>query len=370
MSTEPVTLTASHCQHRQQQVHRLLERLQVDRAIFVTHENIQYLTGFRPHRLMQAAVCIEAGGECVLAAPNEEPADATVDRCVTFEAQWLCTLRQEQNQLALAALSDACGRQQSSVAAEGSATGLHLSPMTAGSTNIVDIEPDLWQLRRKKYPDELRMIRRAIDCTEAMYERAREIIEPGINELEVFNQLHAAAVDNAGEPLTALGNDFQCGSPGGPPRNRAAKDGELYILDLGPAYRGYYADNCRTIAVNGSPTDEQHKAWDVVIAVLEMVERTVRPGVSCRELFAEAQSMLDEFRPGAFFHHLGHGFGLYPHEAPHLNAKWNDTFAEGDCFTAEPGLYTDELMAGIRLEENYVVTGDGVERLTNFPLEL
>ncbi len=40
----------------------------------------------------------------------------------------------------------------------------------------------------------------------------------------------------------------------------SAKDGELYILDLGPAYRGYYADNCRTIAVNRRPTDEQYRS--------------------------------------------------------------------------------------------------------------
>ncbi len=370
MPNEQISLAAEFCRQRQARVCKLMEQLPVDRAIFVTHENIQYLTGFRPHRLMRAAVCIKATGECVLAAPNEEPADATIDQCVTFEAQWHCTLRQEQHQSALTALNEACGHQQSWLAAEGSAAGLHLSPFVSDSEHIVDIEPGLWQLRRKKDPDELQMIRRAISCTDAMYHRAREIIEPGINELEVYNQLHAAAVEVAGEPLSALGNDFQCASPGGPPRNRAAQDGGLFILDLGPAYRGYYADNCRTFAVNRSPTDKQYIAWEAIVAVLEMVERTVKPGVSCRALFTQAQAMLDEFRPGAFFHHLGHGFGLFPHEAPHLNPKWDDTFAEGDCFTAEPGLYTDELKAGIRLEQNYLVTSDGVERLTNFPLEL
>ena len=38
---------------------------------------------------------------------------------------------------------------------------------------------------------------------------------------------------------------------GGHPRNRTANAGELYVLDLGPAFRGYFADNCRTLAVNG-----------------------------------------------------------------------------------------------------------------------
>src|SRR5690606_7230030 len=110
-------------------------------------------------------------------------------------------------------------------------------------------------LRRRKDDDELAMIHHAIGCTERMYMVAREIIEPGIDELEVYGRLHAAAVDAAGEPLSAFGNDFQCGTMGGLPRRREAQAGELYILDLGPAYRGYYADTCRTFAVDRQPTD-------------------------------------------------------------------------------------------------------------------
>ena len=124
--------------------------------------------------------------------------------------------------------------------------------------------------------------------------------------------------------------------------------------------------------MNQRPTDAQQRAWDQIVEVLEMVSRRVRPGVRCRDVFQEAQSMLDEYLPGAFSHHLGHGIGLFPHEGPHLNPNtgWNVTFEEGDVFTAEPGLYTRELRAGIRLEENYLVTSDGVEQLTRFPLDL
>ena len=196
------------------------------------------------------------------------------------------------------------------------------------------------------------------------------MIEPGVTEIEVYNQLHAAAVEVAGEPLTGFGNDFQCNSPGGPPRNRAAEAGELFVLDLGPGYRGYYADNCRSMRVGETVSDEQQHAWQAIVDVLQMVEETVRPGLSAQKLFHRAQEMLDGYRPEAFFHHLGHGIGLFPHEGPHLNPHWEDTFAVGDVFTAEPGLYGPELRAGIRLEENYVVTETGVERLTGYPLEL
>ena len=80
--------------------------------------------------------------------------------------------------------------------------------------------------------------------------------------------------------------------------------------------------------------------------------------------------LLDKHAPWIFNHHLGHGVGLFPHEGPHLNPHWDDTFEEGDFFTAEPGLYHEDLRHGIRLEENYVVTPVGVEKLTDYPLEL
>jgi Xaa-Pro aminopeptidase len=185
----------------------------------------------------------------------------------------------------------------------------------------------------------------------------------------VFDALLAAAVEFWGEMMTGPGNDYRCAARGGPPRNRRARAGELYILDLGPAFRGYFADNARTIAVT-EPSQRQQHAWEYVVRVLDHVRQTVRPGKSARELFDEAQAILDECPEGVFDHHLGHGIGLFPHEAPHLNPRWNDTFEEGDVFTAEPGLYSPELNAGIRIENNYRVTKDDVEVLSDFALHL
>ena len=69
-------------------------------------------------------------------------------------------------------------------------------------------------------------------------------------------------------------------------------------------------------------------------------------------------------------HHLGHGIGLQAHEFPHLNPKWDDVLEEGEVVTAEPGQYGPELAAGIRLENAYLVTKTGVERLIDFPMDL
>lgn len=371
-SSTPPSLDRRQCRLRQA---RLIERLQqigVERAVLVSSENVQYLTGLAPRRHIPAAAALDVEGRCVLCttpdAVHDEPA---ADEIVEYEAQRHATLRQERSRAAVESLMHAVAKRPATRTAIEFSQGA--VPVLAGmlpGDELRDVDPELRALRRQKNPDELAMIRHAIRCTERMYEVARDIIEPGICELDVYGRLHAAAIEAAGEPLTGFGNDFQCGSIGGPPRRRAAQAGELYILDLGAACRGYYADMCRTFAVDRKPADEQLQAWTAVASVLAMVEATVRPGVSCRQLFDDAGRLLDAHLPGGFTHHLGHGFGLEPHEAPHLNPHWNDVFEEGDVFTAEPGLYAASLRAGLRLEQNYRVTADGVERLTSFPLEL
>jgi Xaa-Pro dipeptidase len=331
---------------------------------------VQYLVGPRFGPVFSPAVAIRADGHVTLCAPKKPVVEAAADELVTYDAQLHSTLRNDQRQASsevlLKALSGKVNPKR--VGVEFSSFGLHLAPL-AGER--VDIEPALYRFRRKKDPDELARLKIAIEGTGKMYEAARAIIKPGVTEIEVFNHLQGVAVASYGEMLTGTGNDYQCGSRGGPPRNnRPAADGELYILDLGPAYRGYFADNSRAIAVNGKPTDEQQTAWTYVMKVFEHVEKVVKPGKSCKELFYEAQEILNEAPIGVFNHHLGHGIGLFPHEAPHLNPHWDDVFEVGDVFTCEPGLYDPQLAAGMRLENDYLVTETGVELLSPFPMEL
>ncbi len=366
----PLHLDPGLCRARQDRLRAVLAAHGLDRALLTRPEHVQYLTGFRPHPLQSAAVLL-GHDSCLLVAPNQVPHHHAASEAIPFEAQWLCTLRQDQEHAIAAVLKD---RRQNGdrlgIEATRSSPAL-LDALGAGDpARLHDIEPDLHRLRRRKDPDELALLRRAIAASEAMYARAREIIAPGISELTVFNELQSAAVNALGEAPTATGNDYQCASPGGPPRDRPAQAGELYILDLGPAYRGYFADNCRAFAIDRHPTGAQLAAHAAIVHVLDEVERLVRPGVRCRDVFDHAKALLDAHLPGSFFHHLGHGIGLYPHEAPHLNPAWDDTFEEGDVFTAEPGLYHETLRAGIRIEEDYLVTADGVEKLTSYPTGL
>jgi Xaa-Pro aminopeptidase len=238
--------------------------------------------------------------------------------------------------------------------------------------SVEPLDSILFQLRRPKDPDELALMQQAINAAGAMYDHARKIVEPGVAEIDVFTQLYQVAVQTTREPMTAiLGNDFVSGPGGGPPRrDHRAQAGEIYNLDLGPSYRGYFADTCRALAVDRNPTDAQHEAWEVIVEALKLVETMARPGVKCTTLFGAVEDVFKRKRGKGQSHHLGHGVGLQPHEYPHLNPKWDDVLIEGEIFTAEPGIYGPELGGGIRIENDYLVTKDGVKNLLNSPLEL
>jgi Xaa-Pro dipeptidase len=112
------------------------------------------------------------------------------------------------------------------------------------------------------------------------------------------------------------------------------------------------------------------RAWETIMGVFPIVESMARPGASCKEIFAAVDEHFRLHTGAGQTHHLGHGVGLQPHEQPHLNPNYDETLQEGDVFTSEPGLYGAHLGGGMRLENQYLVTKDGVENLTPFPMEL
>lgn len=360
----------AECRGRQARLCEWMRAEGVERTLLTSNAHIQYLFGPRFAWTFAAAAALDANGQSLVIAPHAEPAVCAADRVDVYRPKMLSTMRNDQAQLAAAALAAGLGGriEGQRIAVEFSAYWQHLAAFH--SAQLLDVEPTLLQMRRTKSPDELAKIRMAIQGTEAMYSVARQIIRPGISELEVYNHLQATANEVFGEPMTATGNDYQVNSRGGGPRaNVVAQAGQLYILDLGPAFRGYFADNARTIAVS-SVSSQQLAAWEKIMEVFRMIESEVKPGVRCRDIFDRAQAILDQAPVGVFNHHLGHGIGLFPHEGPHLNPNWDDTFQVGDVFTAEPGLYADALQAGMRLENDYLVTATGVENLSPFPLDL
>lgn len=356
------------CRQRQKRLLEATASMDADLLVLSKPESIQWATGWRAAPCYSPILAIDREAKAILAMPaHEVDAIAAVDIRIAYEATRLCTVIDEQRQLASHALAEALPA-PARMGCEFSAIGGYL--LSTWSAKWIDLEPIVHRLRRRKGRDELMMIEKANSANRALYAAAREIIRPGVRELDVFGALLELAIHELGEPPTYFGQDFQCNSRGGPPRNRIVEKGELYILDLGVGYRGYHSDNARTFAVGGYPSNEQQCAWHTVAQVFELIEESVRPGVSCRRIFEEVHTFLGQSAPCVFDHHLGHGLGLAPHESPHINPCWDDYFEEGDLIAVEPGLYDRTLRAGVRLEQNYRVGAGSVELVSDWPLEL
>jgi Xaa-Pro dipeptidase len=349
----------------------VMHRRQLDAVALGSREHAYYFSGHFADWRMQAGCILFFDGRSWLAWSGEGESGAATDEAVLYQAKWHSTLRQEQPQVVAEKMSRRLREKGvKRVGIDSSAVSAEL--VLRGELQFESIDAELWQMRRVKDPDELDLMKRAVRCCQAMYERAGQIIEPGTPELRVFGELHTAAVEAAGGPMTApLGNDFTCGTPGGPPREgKVAEAGKLYILDVGPTVGGYFADNARTFTVGRDPTDEQLNAWRAVMSCHELVQEMARPGARCREIYSAMDDRIREATGRSLPHHGGHGVGLQPHEFPHLNPKWDDVLIEGEILSVEPGIYGEELGGGMRIENQYLITRSGPQNLLSFPPEL
>jgi Xaa-Pro dipeptidase len=354
---------------RQGRLLQAVEDLHLDAVVITQPHHVYYLTAHLP-AWRHAPALVLRDGHATLICANTPAKNVAADDVRSYPANLGATLRQDQPQTLAPLIADLLGDARR-VGYDSSAVAAALLQARPGR-EYAAIEQVLWQQRRVKDADELEIMRRAIGATRAMHQRARALIAPGVPEILVYNELAAAAVHALGEPLSAqLGNDFACGAGGGPPRNnRLAEAGELYVLDLGPAFRGYFADNARVVCVDRKPTDAQQSAWQNIVDVFPIVEAMARPGIRCRDIYDAIDAHFRARFGRPQHHHLGHGVGLEAHEYPHLNPNWDDTLLEGEIFTCEPGIYTDTIRSGIRLENQYRVTATGVENLTPFAMEL
>jgi Xaa-Pro aminopeptidase len=222
------------CRQRQGRLLSRMAELKVDLAIVTQIEHIQWLAGPRFDWKLQPLAALWADGTMMLVAPSDSSETAAADDVLTYDAKWLSTLRQDQRAAAAEVLIAALARRPKPLSVGVEFTSFPMCFAEALSGKLIDLEADLLRLRRWKDADELARLDRAIAATGAMYARARQIIAPGVNELDVFDELQTVAVREFREPLTGTGNDYASGVHGGPPRNRRIEEGELYILDLGP----------------------------------------------------------------------------------------------------------------------------------------
>lgn len=210
----------------------------------------------------------------------------------------------------------------------------------------------------------------------------------------------------------------------GAPNDRTLEDGDLCLLDMGAEYRCYTSDITCTIPANGRFSEKQKLVYNAVLDAQKAVMQRIKPGVSyidmqelaykviCKHLIdigilvGSLDKAMDANMGGVFMAHgLGHYMGLDTHD---VGGKPKDceiprrdgykslricrTLEEGNVLTVEPGIYFNDYcldralqnpsqkqlineevlqdyrgFGGIRIEDDVVVTADGIINLTDCP---
>jgi Xaa-Pro aminopeptidase len=226
--------------------------------------------------------------------------------------------------------------------------------------------------RAVKDAEELASIKRACEIADRVFELLVNERFVGRTEREVawrieqlFHDEGAAAI--AFETIVASGPN--AARPHGRATDRQLGRGETVIVDAGCTVDGYASDYTRTFTT-GSVDGVVKEAYAVVLAAQQAGFDALRAGVRGVDADAAARRVVDDSPfAGTFGHGLGHGLGLDVHETPRLSTESTDTLAPGNVVTVEPGIYL-EGRAGIRIEDNVVITENGIENYTGLRKDL
>lgn len=238
---------------------------------------------------------------------------------------------------------------------------------------IIDAHALLSSLRLCKTADEIARLGEAIRRSEAALEATLAQVHIGQTETEIagilIRELFAHGAEGlAFDPIVAAGANSA--EPHATPRpDYRIRRGDALLFDFGGSVGGMHADITRTVFV-AEASDRDRALYATVAAANSAARAAARPGMTAHDVDDAAQRVL-EASPfaAAIRHKTGHGLGLDVHEAPHIMRGNHTPLAPGMVFTIEPGLYLDG-MAGVRIEDDVVVTGNGLDTLTTFPRDL
>ncbi len=244
------------------------------------------------------------------------------------------------------------------------------------TTNLVEA------LRAVKDAGEVEQIRAAVGVAERAFAMLRASLNGDLTERDLTDALEAFVRRAGGsassfEPIAAVGPRSALAHA--PPTERRVGTADFLLVDWGARKGSYVSDLTRMLVTRKSwfrpargRADDARlaKVYRAVLAAHERAVACLRPGAKARDVDAAARSALDDAGFGDHFTHgLGHGIGLEIHEAPDLRASSQQELAAGMVLTIEPGAYFRG-WGGVRLEDDYLITPDGCERLSTLPLDL
>jgi Xaa-Pro aminopeptidase len=242
---------------------------------------------------------------------------------------------------------------------------------------------DLIQLARKrKEPWEIEAIRSVGARTEQVVDGVRALLSearPGLTlgDLKTFVSSEIARLGMLEDHETILSQGRDAGVPHSRGDARALfRPSVPLVLDIFPADKnsGYFFDLTRTFCVGAIPPELQ-RLHDHVLDAFQRARDAMRPGTPASDYQALVSDLFEaqgyptqRTNPKTlegYVHGLGHGVGLEIHEKPSfaLHPANHDLIETGDIITIEPGLYFPDRELGVRIEDTFVVTDDGVETL-------
>ncbi len=361
---------------------RRIERLQqelktqkLDLLVVEPSTNFQYFAGYNPGRSERLILLmVPADGASVLVCPSFEVERIKRNSVIADVRGWeeqedpWRVVRAAGNQLKPA-------HRQGAAAIEPSTSYQSYLNLTAalgsGNWKFMNGAAVTERLRIVKSPDEVALIRRAIDATEASIAATFAQLAVGMTERDVA-QLLSREMANRGSPGGGL---VQFGPSsalphGGPSAGKLERE-TVVLIDAGSRIEGYTSDITRTIWFGDAPSDEFKKVFNLVHDAQTAAMQGGRPLMTqCQEMDRLARKVITDGGYGQFFtHRLGHGMGMDGHEPPYL-VEGNVTRLEpGMVFTIEPGIYQLNKF-GVRIEDDCVMGESGVEVLSHRPAKL
>ena len=238
---------------------------------------------------------------------------------------------------------------------------------------LKDIYPVLTHLRLIKDEYEIACLRKAISITNQGIQQMMRSCKVGSSEMTMegvfdFVLKQSGCRDTAFKTIAASGKRATILHYS--ENDQIMQDGELFLCDLGATYDHYNADISRTFPVNGHFSERQKELYEIVLTAQKIVEDNARVGMKIKDL---NQMVIDYYKKELpnhgldkdvseyYFHSCSHHLGLDTHD---VDGGMGATLEAGNVITNEPGLYVEEEGIGIRIEDDLLITGTGVEVLS------
>jgi len=228
--------------------------------------------------------------------------------------------------------------------------------------------------RALKTPQEIERMRLANEICAAATEHARSLLRPGMKASEVaaiwLGFVHGQGTGWQGKVELALGFSLIWSGKGiktfTATGDRPVAADEPTLFEIWVCADGYWADHTKLLC----PGELRADYRELETALLEVYGRAIdhcRPGASLAELDRLVREGIGAAGyPGQPTHPICHGIGARAHEPPYAHQAGTGEILEGMVLAIEPGCYW-EGGGGLRVEDNFLITGAGAEKLSPFP---